>query len=62
MAPLVVIWSAWCIPQVYSLTVFLTAFFGRLRAVANTATCGRRVWARGRRHLDGVDYCGSLDL
>jgi hypothetical protein len=26
MAPLVVIWSAWHIPQVYSLTVFLTAF------------------------------------
>ncbi len=26
MAPLVVIWSAWYIPQVYSLTVFLTAF------------------------------------
>ena len=26
MVPLVVIWSAWYIPQVYSLTVFLTAF------------------------------------
>jgi len=26
MAPLVVIWSAWYIPQVYSLTLFLTAF------------------------------------
>jgi hypothetical protein len=26
MAPLAVIWSAWYIPQVYSITVFLTAF------------------------------------
>ena len=26
MAPLVVIWSAWYIPQIYSLTVLLTAF------------------------------------
>jgi len=26
MAPLVVMWSAWYIPQVYSLTLFLTAF------------------------------------
>ena len=26
MAPLAVMWSAWYIPQVYSLTLFLTAF------------------------------------
>jgi hypothetical protein len=62
MAPLAVIWSAWYIPQVYSLTLFLTAFLARLPVATDTATCGRRVWPWGRRHLDGADYCGSLDL
>jgi len=61
MAPLAVIWSAWYTTGILAYVV-PHGVSGELRADADTAACGRRVWPWGCRHLDGADYCGSLDL
>jgi peptidoglycan/LPS O-acetylase OafA/YrhL len=62
MVLLAVIWSAWYIPQVYSLTLFLTAFLAGSALLRIPLLAAGVFWPWGCRHLDGADYYGSLDL